>query len=111
MNMHFTQRHLNQELTYWAPTAPNRYGQPGFAPPQLIKGRWQVSNQQVRKANGEEIVSRAEVFVDRDLENGGMLAEGDHLSEATPIEGAQEIQDFRITPDLRNLGSERRAYL
>jgi hypothetical protein len=39
------------------------------------------------------------------------LAQGDLTTEVTPPEGALEIQDFRTTPDLRNLGHERRAYL
>jgi hypothetical protein len=109
--MHFAQKNLRQDITYWPPSAQNIYGHASSGEPILIKGRWENMNQQIRKASGEEVMSRAEVFVDRDLSISGFLAQGDLTTEVTPPEGALEIQDFRTTPDLRNLGHERRAYL
>lgn len=109
--MEWTQYNLNQDITYWRPSAQNEYGHAGSEAPILIKGRWETSTQQIRKPSGEEIISRAEVFVDRDLEISGYLALGDKTGEVTPSSDAQEIQDFRITPDLRNLDAERRAFL
>lgn len=106
-----TQKNLHQDITYWAPAALNEYGHAGSSAPVLIKGRWEHLTQQIRKSSGEEIMSRAEVFVDRDLEISGFLMEGDHTSSPLPVQGALEIQDFRETPDLRNLDAERRAYL
>lgn len=111
---HFTQRNLRQDITYWAPAyggATNDFGHTTPQPPTLIKGRWEDKVQQVRKSNGDEIISMAEVLVDRDLEVGGFLILGDSTASSTPVSGSQEVQEFRKTPDLRNLGHERRAYL
>lgn len=109
--MHFAIKNLHQDITYWAPTANNEYGHAGFAAPVLIKGRWQDKVQQVRKPNGEEVTSSAEVFVDRDVADSGYLMLGDQTAQATPPEGAREIQSYASVPDLRNLDSERKAYL
>lgn len=111
---HFTQRNLRQDLTYWAPSASgitNDYGHAIPQAPTLIKGRWEDKVQQVRKPNGDEFIAQSEVLVDRDLEVGGHLALGDQTASSTPSSGAWEIQEFRKSPDLRNLGHERRAYL
>lgn len=109
--MHFAQRNLRQDLTYWGPGALNKYGQQDSIAPVLIKGRWQDKIQQVATMSGEEVTSKAEVFVDRDVAVSGFLALGDHTNSPTPTEGALEIQNFSLIPDLRNLGSERKAYL
>jgi hypothetical protein len=111
--MHFTQKNLHQDITYWPPSGgQNEFGHAIMGTPEVIKGRWENMNQQIRKPSGEEVMSRAEVFVDRDLQISGFLAQGDQTAAADYIAaGALEIQDFRTTPDLRNLDSERRAYL
>lgn len=104
-------RNLQQDITYWAPSGNNEFGHAGYANPILIKGRWENSSQQIRRPTGEEVVSRAQVFVDRDVAISGFLALDDHTAESSPVSDAREIQDFRTTPDLRNLETERRAYL
>lgn len=110
---HFTHRNLRQDLTYWAPqgSETNDFGHAIMIAPILIKGRWEDKVQAVRRANGEEFTSRAEVLVDRDLALEGFLIIGDYTAEAKPVEDASEIQEFAVVPDLRNLGSERRAFL
>lgn len=104
-------RNLHQDITYWPPGVENEFGHASYGTPVLVKGRWQAKNQQIRRATGEEIVSSAEVFVDRDVAISGFLAVGNHTAQSSPVSDAREIQDFRTTPDLRNLESERRAYL
>lgn len=108
---HFALRNLLQDITYWAPGAQNVYGHTGSAAPVLIKGRWQDKIQQIVRPGGEEVTSSAEVFVDRDVAISGFLAVGDHTASLTPTPEAREIQTYNTVPDLRNLGSERRAYL
>lgn len=110
---HFTTRNLFEEITYWAPTsnvASNAFGHAPTSIGVLIKGRWQDKEQLIRRANGEEIISMAEVFVDRDVMINGFLLRGDYAGQALQAT-ATEIQDFRKTPDFRNLGHERRAFL
>jgi hypothetical protein len=111
--MHFGQRNLPQDITYWAPDASgltNDFGQAITGVGVLIKGRWEDKVQQVRTATGEEVTSLSEVYVDRDVAIGGYLKKGDFTGETLP-QDAREIQNLLTTPDLRNLGTERRAYL
>lgn len=112
--VHFTQRNLNQDITYWPPAnggQTNDFGHATHTAPILIKGRWEDRTQSIRRPNGEEVTSSAEVLVDRDLELAGYIVQGDATSSPKPTAMAREIQDFRKTPDLRNLGYERRVYL
>jgi hypothetical protein len=111
--MHFGQRNLIQDITYWAPDssgATNDFGQAITGNGVLIKGRWEAKVQQIRNPQGDEVTSTSEVYVDRDVAIGGFLKEGDFAG--SPLEtDAQEIQNLLTTPDLRNLGTERRAFL
>lgn len=104
---------LNQEITYWAPGAEDRYGTITYGEPTLLRGRWEDRNEEVKTTGGDTIVSRAVVFVDRDLLIGGYLAKGDYstLSDPTLIASAGEIQVWAAVPDLRNVSTERRAFL
>lgn len=112
----FTTRALSQDITYWPPSVDgltNDFGHPIFGTPILIKGRWEDRIQSVRKNTGEEVVSMAEVFVDRAVDESGYLAPGDLTTEADPegLSTAREIQAVLTTPDFRNLDHERRAFL
>lgn len=112
----FTSRALTQDITYWPPSVDgltNDFGHPIFSTPIVIKGRWEDKVQQIRRPNGDEVVSMAEVFVDRDVDESGYLAQGDHTDEVDPeaFSGAREIQSVITTPDFRNLDHERRAFL
>jgi hypothetical protein len=112
--MHFAIRNLQQDITYWAPGAQNVYGQTAPAAPVLLKGRWMDKIQQVRRPNGEEVTSGAEVLLNADVAVSGFLMLGDQTAHATPpggLDGAMEIQNFSKEPDLRNLESQRKAYL
>lgn len=109
--MHFAQKNLLQDVTYWAPGVENIYGQAASSAPVLIKGRWQDKIQQVIGSRGEEVTSSAMVFVDRDVAVSGFLALGDLTDQASPPAGAREIQNYSSIPDLRTLGAEKKAYL
>ncbi len=112
--MHFAERNLKQYLTYWPPVTnnvTNAFGHASLGTPRIITGRWEERTQTIRKPNGDEFVSQIEVLVSEDVEAEGYLVLGQYTDEASPIRAAREIADFRKTPDLRNLGYERRAYL
>lgn len=112
--MGFGNRSLIQEITYWAPQAggaSNDFGHATLAAPVKIYGRWENREQLIRKPNGDEAVSVAEVWVDTDVDINGYLVLGDYTGESSPVAAAREIQDYRTNPDLRNLETERRAFL
>ncbi len=105
-------RNLNQQLTYWSPAGLDGYNQPTFATGIPIMGRWNIQSDTVETGSGQEIVSKAVIHVDRDLEEGGYLYQGlaSPLTN-TPHAEALEIQAFLSNTDLRNMEQERRAYL
>lgn len=109
----FGAHNLNQPATYWGPNGSqtNDFGHPVLSPGVLVNTRWQQKVQQVRRVNGEEVTSTTEVFVDQDLAVGGFICKGSFVGQALPTADAQEIQSWQVTPDLRNLTSERKAFL
>lgn len=111
--MNYITRNLLQEGTYWPPTTNGEYGVSGYSAPVSVKMRWEDRIQKVMKPSGEEVMSQAVVYVDTDLQVGGYLAKGDQTAHASPYDftGANEILSYKEVPDLRNLASERRAYL
>jgi len=105
---------LPQDITYWAPTGEDQYGQQTYAPPIIIKGRWEDRNEEVTTIGGEAIVSAAIVYCDRDLAVDGYLALGDVTAAQNPTllpDRAAPIQAFQHIPDLRNVSADRKAVL
>lgn len=104
---------LKQEVTYWAPGGEDRFGAQTFSAPVVIQARWEDRNEEVKTIGGDDIVTQAVVFVDQDLYVGGYLALGDHLAILDPnlTQAASEIQAWASIPDLRNVSTERRAFL
>lgn len=106
-------RNLRSAITYWAPSTRSEWGQRGFMAPTKIRGRWTEAGETVTLNTGQEYVSKAIAFVDRELAAEGYLALGDYteITDPTLVVDAYEIKAFRGTPDLRNLEQERKAYL
>ncbi len=106
---------LHQDITYWAKTATlDNFGSPTFAAPVLIKGRWEDQNQLITAGDGEEVVSKALVFLVSDVKEGDYLMLRDFASgEVDPlvIDDADRVLAFRKTPDLRGTLFERVALL
>lgn len=103
-----------ETLTYWAPGERNDYGVAEFAAPVLIRGRWEDTVEQVRTEAGDEITSRAQVFVDTLVVSDGYLAHGDQTTEADPnseAAGGEEIRMVGVTRNIRYSDQEIVAYL
>lgn len=108
-----TNRNLKQDITYWAwDNTLDAYNERAFAAPVLLKGRWAEDAVTVTKSNGDEIVSKAVVHLNREVVVGGYLALGNFLSVPSPYTAeAFEIQAFQSVPDLRAMEQNRKAYL
>lgn len=106
-------RNLKQVTTYWPKSDTSDFGQESFGAPVKIFGRWSDRAEAVRKSTGEEVTSRAIVFLDRDISPEGYLAKGDWTSEDDPtvVAEAYPIVAFGTIPDVRYMETERRAYL
>ena len=103
---------LPQTATYWAAGSTDRYGKPVLSAPVQIRCRWEDSNQQVMSKKGEEIISKARVFLASDVSLDGYLLLGTSaVGDPTPLNNAYEIQAKTTTPDLRGLQSLTTVYL
>jgi hypothetical protein len=94
-----------QTMVYWSTPTPDGYGGFTYSTPEEISCRWDEKMQLVRGANGEEVVSKAEVMVTRDIDEGGFLYLGslDDLSvaqKADPmlVDGAWKVLSISKTP-------------
>jgi len=116
--MKFPERNLNQTAVYWASPQPDGYGGYTYDDPIEISCRWVDSVKVVKDKNGEEIVCRAEVQVDRDVDEGGVLYLGS-LGDLTEqqknnpklVDGAFEIKRFDKIPDVKGKKYFRKVYL
>lgn len=100
---------LVHDITYWE-AVPDTYGGFSYTGPIHIKGRWEQTAEMFATPDGEETVSKAVVFVDRDVKIGDFLYLG--LSyDTTPPEDAERIRQFASWPDLVGVTQLRAAYL
>ena len=92
---------LKQDITWWGSAVPNGSGNFTYATPTTIKGRWEDLHQLFVTVTGEEKVSDARVFVDRDLIEGEWLYLG-VSTEANPqdVSGAHRIRRYKKIPSL-----------
>ena len=85
-------RGLKQNVTYWAPAAPNKFGAVTFSTPVTIKGRWEDGQELFRNKDGQEVVSRAKVMVASDVVIGGYLFLGTSVaSDPHSLQAAYEF--------------------
>lgn len=114
----------NETAVYWGSPANDGYGGFVYAEPVEITCRWEDIHQVVTDAKGNEITSRALVFVDRDVDEEGYLFKGtleDLYDLADSSSGAVDdprefeeafiIKRFQKIPDLKGLVFLRKAYL
>lgn len=107
-------RHLKQDITYWAPSGRSDDNEVSYAAPTLLKGRWVDVQEIARNSRGDEVVSAHIVYLDRDVKESGYLALGDHRSQDIPTDlddVAFEVKAYSSAPDLRYMEQERKALL
>jgi hypothetical protein len=105
---------LPHRVTWWRVTGPDGFGGDSFATPVLIDARWEDRQETFYGAlDRRELVSKAVVFVDRDMSVGDYLCQENQSSQSNPavVSGALKIQRFDKMPDLRSLDAVRRAVL
>ena len=112
-----------QTAVYWARAASESAGedwddtgQPQWASPVEIECRWDDDAVAFVGPKGTQELSRAVVFVDRDVDKGGVLMLGeltDVVEEENVLEndGAWEIRQFANTPNLKATEFLKMAYL
>lgn len=106
-------RKLQQTCTYWAPTGQtDLYGKPVWSAPAVLQCRWENNQSQIMSKTGQEIVSKARVYLMTPVSVDGYLFLGES-AEADPnkVDGVESIQNVGTTPDLRNLQQLTTVYL
>lgn len=106
-------RAFKQTATYWAPTSTvDKYGKMTYTAPAAVAVRWETRSESFQDKLGEEVLSKAKVFTQTDLNINGYLYLGTSVA-ASPlgVDGAYEIQQISKVPNLRNLQTMILAYL
>ena len=117
----FISRLCVQTAVYWGSPTEDGYGGKTFADPVEISCRWEDTVEKISRVGarlGEEIISRAVVYVTEDVEELGYLFLGDlddldsdEEADPTTVENAYMINRFDKIPVLRSTEFLRKAYL
>lgn len=73
----------NQRAVYWAKNGNDEHGQPTFDIGIVLMVRWVDKQEQIKAADGREILSDAMVWVDQDLTMEGVLYLGEYYDLTT----------------------------
>lgn len=121
--MSIISRMRKQTAVYWALEGAESggndfddFGQPLLTTPIEIKCRWEAKTVEFIDAKGTRQLSNAVVYVDQDVDVGGVLMLGeltDIVNEDTPKENddAWEIRRFDDLPNLKATEFLKTAYL
>jgi len=103
---------LRQTATYWQVTGYDGYNEPVFAAPVQIRCRWEYRVEKVQNDDGQEVVSKARVFLDREVSTDDFIALGT-FADADPrrVFGAWRVLTFRSIPSLDGKSFERKCYI
>lgn len=108
----FTAMFHNDTATYWQCTGIDGFGKPTFAAPTTIKCRWEQRVEKVFTPEGEQIMSKARLFL------GQSIAINDYIFYGTSaalnplvVPNAYRVIDYREIPGFGGTEPERRALL
>jgi hypothetical protein len=106
---------LNQTITYWASPTKDGYGGFTFDTGVEIDGRWEDKQEIFMDASGEQLLSRAVVYLNQDVDIGGYLYNGASTgiaaSNPQEVTGAIRVMMFNKVPDLNNTEYVRKIWL
>lgn len=108
-------RLYKQEVTYWQSNVLDKRGNTSWrSPGKVIKGRWEDKVEQVRNANGEEVQSKAVVYVPgtQEMEEDWRLYLG-CLPDSDPdaLSKAYVVIAVGDSPHVRNKRSFKKIWL
>lgn len=106
-------RAMRQTCTYWTPTGDTDiYGKPIWSAPVQLPCRWENNQSQIVSKTGEEVVSKARVYLLVDINVNGYLYLGETTeADPTKVKGSEDIQAVGTSPDLRNVEQLTTVYL
>jgi len=106
-----------QKAVWWKrSTAFSRTGEPTFEAAVVIDCRWESKQEEVLLNNGQTVVAKHVVYVDRELSVGDLL----HLGAVDPVgsgwvvsagPGIYPVQQVAAIPNFKNTETLHMAYL
>lgn len=109
-------KNLKQTIVYWSSPVSDGYGGYTFNTPIEIKGRWEDYQQVFIDSLGVQSVSKAVIYIDRDVDIEGYLYLGDlddiaSSDEGNPknVSGAYMIRSFNKIPNIKGSDFERKV--
>ena len=114
--MSLIKRMRKQTAVYWPLLSVNQFGKKVVGSPVEIKVRWEDISEEFLDSAGERQMSKAVVYVDRDVTLGGILMLGtisditDDINIKENI-GAWEIRRFDNLPNIKASEFLKTAYL
>lgn len=104
-------RDLEEDITHW-PATSDEFGGFTYATPVALKGRWEQKAVLFQNPEGVEEVSNIIVCVNADVAPGDYLLLGTSIvADPTSLADTWQVRQFHKTPNLRNLGHERKVFL
>lgn len=115
-NMGVSKRFMKQTAVYWEASGVSDHGQPTYEAPVQIDCRWEGVTEEFIDSDGDRVLSRARLIVDRDIAMKSVLWLGvlvDVVDENDPRENddAWEVRQFRKTPNKGAKKFHREVYL
>ncbi len=103
-------RNLKQTITRWQATTT--FGGLSFTVPVTLKARWEAMNELFKTPTGDEETSNAKVMVESVVAVGDYILLGESAaSDPRLVDGAYEVRGYSEIPDLRNVRTERVAFV
>ena len=102
----FLTRMYKQTVVYWGAPTLDGFSNKTFADPIELSARYERVDELVKGPDGEELLSKARVWVPQEVDEGGYIYLGtlDDLDsnpdDPKTIEGADEILSFRKMPQV-----------
>jgi len=114
------EKRLVQDAVYWPSPTPDGYGRSTFGTPVDIKVFWVWEQEMFLDIDGDEILSKAVVYIDRDLTRGndgwgflwlGKTTDSGYNADPTSLVDAGKIRSFVKHPDIRARHFDRKVHL
>ncbi len=106
-------RHMHDDVTHWPIGGSDGFGGFTFGTAVKFKARWEDKNELFVDISGEQVTSRAHVYIPSPVPVGDYLALGDKTATADPttIEGPFRVRSYLRSTDLAGLRSIMKAIL
>ena len=116
MSVRLFTKSLTQTIVYWGTPMPDGWGGQTYSDPVEINARWENKQELFIDADGNEVKSRAVVYVSQDLDIGsyvynGKLIDLNSSHDADTQAGAYQVKAFAKIPDIKGVYYMRKAWL